>query len=295
VDATRVVTAAGCSGANFLVAAALVRAGDEVIVEQPTYDPLLGACRLMGATIRRIPRRRESGWAVDLDRLRDTLTARTRLVVLTSPHNPSGTPIDRPALLEIGRLAATVGAVVLVDEVYLDGMRLAGAAPAPPPAATLEGPFVSTSSLTKSYGLAGLRAGWIVTTQPALAERLRRTRDVIDNAGSAPADRLAAAAFSRLEILSARTRRILGTNIGLARAFFQAHPALDIAAPPAASVVFPRLHGVDDAGPFIEALLDRGVAVAPGRFFDEPAHFRLSLAGRTDRLEEGLRRIAERL
>jgi aspartate/methionine/tyrosine aminotransferase len=297
VDSSLVVTAAGCSGANFLVAAALVGAGDEVLVEQPTYDPLPGACLLMGASVRRFPRRAEDRWAIDVDALRAALTPRTRLVVVTSPHNPSGALIDRATLLAIGRLAADAGASVLVDEVYLDASRLAAPdAAAPPPAATLAGPFLSTSSLTKSYGLAGLRCGWIVTTSAAIAERLRRTRDVIDNAGSAPADLLGALAFSRLDVLAARTRGILGPNLAIGRDFLRAHPMLEVAGPPQASVVFPRLRGVSDAGPFIDRLLtDHDVAVAPGRFFDAPAHFRVSLAGRTDRLRDGLDRLSRAL
>jgi aspartate/methionine/tyrosine aminotransferase len=185
---------------------------------------------------------------------------------------------------------------VLVDEVYLDVTSLIhGDAPTMHSAARIDGPFVVTNSLTKSYGLAGLRNGWVIAS-PAVAERVRRVRDVVDNANSAPSDRLARLAFSEMPRLADRTRAILGHNLRAARTFFSVHPALEIAHPPMSSVAFPRLRGQADAEPFVGRLLDDyGVAVAPGRFFERPEHFRVSLAGRSESLESGLAKISEAL
>ncbi|HET9370241.1 MAG TPA: pyridoxal phosphate-dependent aminotransferase [Vicinamibacterales bacterium] len=295
VGTDRVAAAQGCSGANFLTVAALVAPGDEVLVEKPTYDPLLGACRLMGARILRFERRFEDGYALDLDAIRRTITPRTRLIIVTTPHNPSGVSIDRAAMRELGAIADRHGATVLADEVYLDGANLVDGAPQRLPAATLDGPFVSTASLTKSFGLAGLRSGWVVA--PAdVAFRVRRTRDVVDNASSGPADRLAGLAWSHIGTLAVRAGRLLSRNVATMRAFLDAHPRLRVAAPPAASVVFPRLDGVGDAGPFVRRLVqEHGVAVAPGDFFDSPAHFRISLAGDGDTLERGLAEMEKAL
>ena len=244
----RVATANGCSGANFLVVAALVGAGDRVLVERPTYDPLTGACRLVGAEVARFERRFETGYGLDLDDLARQITPRTRLIVVTTPHNPSGVGLDRDDLLSLGALAERTGARVLVDEVYLDVASLVRAEHATArSAARLEGPFVVTNSLTKSYGLAGLRSGWIVA--PAdVAERVRRTRDVVDNAGPGPSDRLAALAFEHLPRLADRARRLLGANLERARDFFASEPRLELASPPASSVVFPRTAAPTDAG-----------------------------------------------
>jgi aspartate/methionine/tyrosine aminotransferase len=298
VPADRVATGAGCSGANFLAIAALVSAGDRVVVEQPTYDPLIGACRLMGAEIVRVARRFEPGYAIDLDDLRQALERPARLVVLTTPHNPSGVRLSPEALAAIGALAARAGAHVLVDEVYLDGATIAsGEAATAGSAAALDGPFVVTNSLTKSYGLAGLRCGWIIAA-PDVAERVRRTRDLVDNIGAAPADRLSAFAFARLPQLAERTRAILTANLDHARRFIAAQRDVEVAAPPGSSVMFPRLRDAErgDAGPFVRQLLERhGVAVAPGAFFEAPAHFRVSLAGDPVALERGLAAIAAAL
>lgn len=295
VTPDRVVTAAGCSGANFLAIAATVAAGDDVVIERPTYDPIVGACRLMGATVRHFARRHADAWRLDVDAVARAMTPRTRLIALTRPHNPSGASIAPDELAALGRLAAARGVPVLVDEVYLDAAMLLRPDAPRVAAATLGDIFLSTSSLTKSYGLAGLRTGWVIAA-PDMAVRLRRTRDLIDNAGSAPADLLAAHAFAALPRLTARTRALLEANVRLARAFFDAHPQLELATPPEASVVFPRLAGTDDAGPFVAHLRDRhGVAVAPGAFFDAPAHVRISLAGRTDVLEAGLALVGQAL
>lgn len=292
VDPARVVQAAGCSGANFITIAALVGAGDDVLVERPTYDPLLGAARLMGANITRFERRADNGFRLDLDDVRRAITPRTRLIIVTTPHNPSGVKIDRATMSGLAALAASCGAHVLADEVYLDAACLvAGERETSRSAARLDGPIVVTSSLTKSYGLAGLRSGWAIAPAPT-AERLRLTRDVVDNAGSAPADRLAALAWSLEPQLAERTRALLGGNVARAREFFAAHPAFELPEPPSCSVVFARVTGQQDSERFVQDVLERrGVALAPGRFFEAPAYFRVSLAGRTDALEAGLARL----
>jgi aspartate/methionine/tyrosine aminotransferase len=296
VEANRVATAAGCSGANFITVAALVAAGDHVLVERPGYDPLTAACRLMGARVEHFDRPFDRGYRIDPDDLGRRLTSSTRLVILSTPHNPSGMELGRDTLAAIGALADRAGAHVLVDEVYLDAASLVrGDRPTATSAARLDGPFIVTNSLTKSYGLAGLRSGWMIAA-PAIAERLRRTRDVVDNAGSAPADRLAAFAFTRLPGLAERARTLLSGNLDRAKRFLAIHPELQVGALPGASIIFPRLARETDAGPFVERLrAEHGVAVAPGHFFGAPAHFRLSLGGRTDVLEAGLSRIATAL
>jgi aspartate/methionine/tyrosine aminotransferase len=249
----------------------------------------------MGATVLRLPRRPEDGWRLDLEALGRQVSSRTRLIILTSPHNPSGAPIDGEDLCAVGAIAAGAGALVLVDEVYLDAARAAAGIEAVS-AATLDGPFLVTSSLTKSFGLAGLRCGWIVACTDEVAERIRRTRDVVDNASSAPVDRLGAHAFTHLGALTARARAILGANLAHARSFFDTQESIAVSTPLCASVCFPRLQGVADATTFIARLdAEAGVAVTPGRFFDAPAHFRISLAGRPDRLAEGLDRIRRAL
>ena len=283
VDPSQVTTASGASGANFQVCAALLQSGDDVLVERPGYDPLLGAPRLLGARTVRFERAFDDRYAIDPERVRAALTPRTRLIIVTSPHNPTGAITDASALAEVGRIAESVDAYVLVDEVYLDAAGVSVR-----PASHLGDRFISTSSLTKSYGLASLRSGWALSS-PAVAERIRRARDVIDGTGSVVAERLATLAFDQLPRLAGRANELLSTNGRIMRQFLQSRPELQWVDPGGATVVFPRIRGVDDASRFAERLLsERDTAVVPGRFFEAPAHVRLGFGSATDNVRGGL-------
>lgn len=287
VDPDNVATAVGCSGANFLALAALVENGDEVLFEQPGYDPLAAAAEMLGARVLRFERRFEDGWRLDPERIARALTPRTRVLVISSPHNPSGVLASPEDLSEIGRLADRHRLAVIADEVYLD-LAPAGH----PPAATISPAFVSTNSLTKAYGLASLRCGWALAS-PVVTEGIRRARDVVDVWSAIPADRLSVVAFRNLDRLAERAGRLVEANALLVGSFLARRPEL-ACVPPNATIAFPRFSDGRDAAPFADRLLrERGVAVVPGAFFDLPAHFRIAFGGATEALEEGLRAIDE--
>lgn len=285
-----VTTAAGASGANFQVCAALLEPADDVLVERPAYDPLLAAPRLLGANVRRFERSFESGFDLDPDVIRRALTPRTRLIIVTNPHNPSSVLSSRARLEAVGTIAESAGARVLVDEVYLDAADSDVG-----PAALLGSTFISTNSLTKSYGLAGLRCGWALSS-PDVAERIRRARDVIDGTGSIVAERLAALAFAHLDRLRERAATLLATNTRMMRTFLEARPDLAWVDPRRGTVVFPRVRDVEDTSRFAERLLaERETAVVPGRFFEAPGHVRLGVGGPTDDLAAGLAALSAAL
>jgi len=286
VGADRVTTSGGTSGANCLVFAALLEPGDDVLVERPGYDPLLGAARMFGAQTTRFERRFEDGYALDPALVERAMTPRTTMIVITTPHNPTGVPVDPAALEKIGRIAERHGAVVLVDEVYKD---VTGD---PSPTAASRGDvFVTTSSLTKSYGLSSLRAGWVIASD-RITSRVRRARDVVDGTGSIVAERLAVLAFEHLDALLVRARALLATNKALAAAFLAAHPELEWV-PSAGTIVFPRIRGVADASAFVDRLMkEQRTAVGPGVFFEAPGHFRVGYGGDTDKIRAGLERVS---
>lgn len=291
VEAERVVPAAGTSGANFLAFAALVEPGDEVLVEQPTYEPILAALQALGARIRRFERRAEDGWRHDPDSLRAALTGgRVRLVVLTNPHNPTGVLLDRAETAEIARLTEKAGALLLVDEVYRD-IWFEDA----PPSHVHLGPHVlATSSLTKSYGLSGLRCGWVLCGTRELADRLRLARDFMEAGGSVPSDGLALAAFRQLDRLEGRARSFVEPNLELIGTFLAGHAEwLECVLPARTLMAFPRLRREDDAQPLHDWLRTRETSIVPGRFFDHPAHFRLGFAVRTEDVAAGLGHLAD--
>jgi hypothetical protein len=286
-----VATGTGTSGVNFLACAAMLEPGDEVLVERPGYDPLLAAPRLLGARVTRFDRRFEDGWALDPDRIRAAITPHTGLIVITNLHNPTGVLAGAGALREIGLIAEQAGAYVLADEVYLDALFEGTAMPS----ATLGERFISTSSLTKSYGLAGLRCGWALAA-PDVAERIRRARDIVDGSGAAPAESLAVHAFAQIDRLAARARGLLAGNFRRLRAFIDERPELEWIPPAGGTVAFPRLRGVGNTEPFAARLAERHeTAIVPGRFFEAPAHVRLSFGGRPDVLVRGLEAIGHAL
>jgi hypothetical protein len=287
VETENVATAVGCSGANFLALAALVESGDEILFEQPGYDPLAAAATMLGARVTRFERRFEDGWRLDPDRIAKAVTPSTHVVMLSSPHNPSGALASLDDLGEIARLAERRGLTVLVDEVYLDL-----ASQGHPPAATLSPAFVSTNSLTKAYGLASLRCGWALAS-PEITEKLRRARDVVDVWGPMPADRIAVVAFRYIDRLAERARQIVETNGTLVTSFLAGRHELECV-PSAATIAFPRFADGRDSRPFVERLfLERGVAVVPGAFFDLPSHFRISFGGATNLLDRGLKAVED--
>jgi aspartate/methionine/tyrosine aminotransferase len=291
VSTDSVATAQGTSGANFLVFVAMLQAGDEVLVERPGYDPLVGPVGLLGARVIRFDRRFEDGYRLDPDAVRRAITPRTRLVVVTNLHNPSGVLASDADLDEIGRIAEGVGARVLVDEVYRDSVpgQLARPAGARSPV------FITTSSLTKCYGLAGLRCGWVIAA-PDVAERVKRARDAVDGTGPIPAERLSVLAFEQIDRLAARARSILEPNARVMREFLSSRRDLECLAPAGGTVVFPRLCGVNDASPFVERLArEFDTGVVPGSFFQAPAHVRIGFGCQPDVLAEGLCRLGQAL
>ncbi len=174
VAAEAVVTiSGGTSMANHLAMAAALEHGDEVLIEAPTYDPILAVAEYLGANIKRFPRSFENGFRVDVQELAKQITSRTRLIALTNLHNPSSALVDEETLKQVGEIARSVGARVLVDEVYLEAMFEA----APRSSVHLGPEFIATSSLTKGYGLSGLRCGWILA-EPELAQRMRLLHDI---------------------------------------------------------------------------------------------------------------------
>ena len=287
----QVATATGTSGANFLVCAALLRPGDDVLVELPAYDPLLAVPVLFGANVIRFERRFEEAFRLDLDRVAAALTPRTRLIVITNPHNPTGVLTGADDLCRLASLAERHGCFVLADEIYLDAVP----GVALPVAATLSPRIITTASLTKAYGLAGLRCGWALA-DTMLCEEIRRARDLVDGSGSVLAERTAALAFDRLPEFTARARAILAPNFGRFEAFMAGQPSLDWVVPAGGTVAFPRLRAMVPADAFADRLLrDFETAVVPGRFFQAPAHFRVALGIPEGDLERGLDAIGRAL
>lgn len=287
VDPDCVVAAAGTSFANHLAMAALFEPGDEVVFEQPTYEPMLSTARYLGADLRRFPRRVENGFVIDVRDVERAVTPRTRLIVLCNLHNPSSAFTDEKTLRAIGEIARSVGARVLVDEVYLEALFES----APRSAFHLGKEFVITDSLTKAYGLSGLRCGWILA-EPELARRMWRLNDVFAATAAHPAELLSVIALANLPKIAARAKQILETNRAAVSAFLDRRDDLELKRSGVGTTVFPRLKqgNVDQFEQFLRREYD--TSFVPGRFFEMPQHFRLGMGGDPEMTAEGLRRLS---
>lgn len=296
VTADCVVTAAGTSMANHLAYAAVLEPGDEVLIEEPTYGPLLELAEYFGARVKRLPRRFEDGFAIDVTELERAITRETRLVVLTNLHNPSSAMLDAETLRVVAAIAQRVGARVLVDEAYREvvfdgsapsafriGEQLGG-----------ENPFIVTNSLTKAYGLSGLRCGWILAA-PELARRMWLLNDLFAANNAHPAERMSVMAFDHLERFRARTHALLSANRPLLDAFLDSRADLEVRRPAYGTVMFPRLKSGEARALFALLRENYETTVVPGEFFEMPQHFRIGISGNTDELRGGLERLGTAL
>ena len=281
-----VTISGGTSMANHLAMAAAIEHGDEVLIEQPTYEPLLALAEYFGASIKRFPRSFETGFRVDVDELGKQITPQTRLIILTNLHNPSSALIDEETLRSIGDLANSVNARVLVDEVYLEAMFEA----APRSCVHLGPQFISTSSLTKGYGLSGLRCGWILA-EPELAQRMRTLHDIFGAVGPHPTETLSVVALTKLPKFVARAKAILAANRAVLNDFYDSREELSSEPSRYGTTSFPLLMkgSVDDLWSLLNDKYD--TAFVPGRFFESPQHLRIGMCAEPELFSEGVKRL----
>ena len=289
-DPDCIVESAGTSMANHLAMAAIIEPGDEVLIEHPAYGPILDIADYLQANMKRFRRVEEIGWSIDPDEVRRCITPKTRLIVITNLHNPTSVLTPKSVLRDIGDTAWSVGALVLVDEVYLDAVYEG----TPRTSFHLGPEFVVTSSLTKLYGVSGLRCGWILA-QPELAWKMRRLNDLYSATPVFPGELLSVAAFKHLNLLRERARHIVEADRKLLRDFLAEQSAISAVRTDWGTTSFVRLVN-GDADAFLERLrFEFDTSAVPGRFFEMPDHFRIGMGMNTEMFAEGLNRIGRAL
>jgi aspartate/methionine/tyrosine aminotransferase len=274
-----VLVTAGAASALFIVATSLLSAGDHAVVCAPNYATNLETPRAIGADLETIELRFEQGWQLDIDDLASRLRPETQLVSVTYPHNPTGTTITPGELAEVVALVDRhPTATLLVDETYRE---LAYGEPLPV-AATLSPRVVSLSSMSKTYGLPGLRVGWLVCRDEPLLEAFLAAKEQIFISGAVIDEELTARVLERrhaaLDQVHTKTRK----HLSIVRDWIAGHDAFEWVEPRAGVVCFPRIRpDLDvDTDRFYGTLLDEcGTYVGPGWWFDQdPRFFRLGFA-----------------
>lgn len=272
IEAEHVLVTVGAVSAMFMLAQDRCGPGDHVVLATPCFPPARIVPEGLGARVEAVPLRFEDGYRLPVAALAESFTASTRLVSLASPQNPSGVSFTAEELQELLTVVSdrSPEAVVLVDETYRASAYHQDA-PARS-AAALSGQVVTCSSVSKAHGAPGLRIGWLTTTDPGLHQRLSNTKSVLTSSCSTVDEVLAAALLRRrAEILSPRAQR-LGAALDELERWVEEHPVAHVR-PDAGAVCCVRLDPdvVPDGtvGAFYEALADRDVRVAPGRWFGE--------------------------
>ncbi|MBL8129873.1 MAG: pyridoxal phosphate-dependent aminotransferase [Chloroflexia bacterium] len=274
VGPDQVLVSVGAAGALFTVATALLGAGDRLVVAHPNYASNLETPRAIGAEIISLPLTLEGGFQVDLDHLNALITPGTKLVSLTTPHNPTGAVIPPHDLCEIIRVVEDAGAWLLLDETYRELTDVP-----PPPAVTQSDRVISVSSLSKTYGVPGIRIGWVLCRDAHLMETLLAAKEQIALAHSVVDEAIARAILERREALLPGIRDLVRQHRYLVAAWMASEPWLEWVEPQGGVVCFPRIvagSGVDPAR-FYQVLNKRYATwVGPGHWFEQdPRHFRL--------------------
>lgn len=291
-----VLVTAGAAGALFIISTTLLGLDDHLVVVRPNYATNLETPRAIGCQIDIVDLVFEDGFALDMERLRASLRPNTRLISLTTPHNPTGVCVGREALAAAVALAAEAGCKLLVDETYRDMVY----GEKPQLAATLADHVISVSSVSKAYGIPGVRVGWIVNRDPVLMERFLAAKEQIGICGGTIDEIIAAAAISaRGEFLPALNARLASARDTVAR-WIAEEPALEWVMPEGGCVCFPRIKPsiAVDLDAFYRLLDEEyGVEVGPGHWFEMDRRFmRIGFGWPTaDELEKGLQGISAAL
>ncbi len=290
IDPDCIVTSEGTSMANYLAMATILEPGDEAVIEHPVYGLITDAAAYIGADIRSFARREENGWAVERAAVRAALTPKTKLIVVTNLHNPTSVLTPEDTLGELADLAASIGAILLVDEVYLDAVY----ENTPRTSFLLGKNVVVTNSLTKVYGVSGLRCGWIFA-QPDLARRMRQLNNLFAASAVHPAEIMSVAAFEHLEILRARARRVVDSDRAALAQFLDSNNRIEAARTNFGTTAFARLRSGNTEEFIARVRAEFETSVVPGRFFGSPDHFRIGMGVDHAMFTAGLQRIGAAL
>ncbi len=279
----------GAAGALFIIATTLLEKGDELVVVRPNYATNIETPRAIGAAIRFIDLRFEEKFALDIGKIRAAVSPRTRYISVTYPHNPTGTCLPAEELRELIAVAEENGIYLLVDETYRDmvfGEQL-------PPAATFSPRVISVSSLSKTYGLPGLRTGWILCRDRQLMTTLLAAKEQIHICGPSIDEQVAFHYWQQKDKFFPRIRADIREKFGLVKKWIAQQNDFEWIEPGGGCVGFPRLRRPEegDIDRFYRILLDDyGTYVGPGHWFEMPRHYMRVGFGWPAResLEEGL-------
>jgi aspartate/methionine/tyrosine aminotransferase len=275
VSPDQILVHSGAEEAIFIFMQAFLEPGDHIIVHWPCYQSLFQVAESLGCQVSYWISRNSSGWQLDLNELKDLIQTNTRAIVINTPHNPTGFLMDQQSYRDVYQIAQSHGLTLFSDEVYRESehdplSRL-------PAACDLGDSAVSLGVMSKTYGLAGLRIGWIATQNQDLYQKMAHFKDYTTICNSAPSEFLAEIALRNRESIISRNLEIIINNLVIIEDVFQRYQEVfSWVRPKAGPIAFPKLLG-DDVESFCQRLvIEAGVLLLPGIIFDHPGnHFRI--------------------
>lgn len=297
VTAENVLVTAGATHANVIASLTALEASTadqpSIAVEEPGYEPLFATPQGFGATIQRVHRDPEEGYGLTPDALESSIDESTAMVVISNRHNPSGHMVSRDDLEALAATAREYGASLLVDEVYAPYTQTDDSGPGTafggPTVAGVEGGVV-TNSLTKFFGLGGLRIGWIVADAAFIEQAAGLAYHLPDVAE--PSRALARRTFHDLDAIVEEARARVVSNSAQLAEFVDSRPAIEGPVSDGSTFGFLR-HDSADGDEVHEAAMEEGILVVPGRFYEDRERFRLSVGGTPEEMRAALDRFGE--
>ncbi len=287
VGTQNVMVTVGASEANFIVCLALLEKGDKVIVENPAYQTLAEIPRGLGFEIEVLERRYEDAFEFDLARCLEMMRGGARFAILCNPHNPTGVATSEEDLKEIAKVAEEQDAYLLVDEIFRDIMSEGR----PPLTYSLDERFIVTASISKVFGMGGLRLGWVIARED-LIEKFEGVKEYISVASATPSEQIARLTFMNRKELLERAWGFVQNNRPIVKEWIESNEYVECSTLGVVNFCFPKLIGVDEVEFGRVAAEKYRTLIAPGRFFGLPSHFRLGYGMRTESLEKGLENLS---
>jgi len=291
LSAEGIVATIGASEANFAVVSALVKPGDHVIIEHPTYPSLYEVPRSLGADVTLFSLRYENDFKPDLEELKSLITPKTKLISLTHPNNPTGSMISESTLEKAVEIAESHGIYLMFDETYRElafGDKL-------PAAASLSPRVISISSMSKCYGLPGIRIGWLAAKSKDIIDAVLAIREQVTITNGAVGEEIAVSVLNRKEEFLTRARAHVKRNFAAVTKWIEGRSDLEWIKPEAGVVSLPRITApeINDPEKVYRLLADTyKTFVIPGRCFElDNMFFRLGYGGTLDELKTGLENL----
>jgi aspartate/methionine/tyrosine aminotransferase len=284
-----VLVTTGAIEANYLLFNELLSPGDRVVIVDPAYQQLQSVAKAIGCDVALWKVRRDGEFRLELAELRDLATPGTRMIVINTPHNPTGAMLSAEELREVYSLADELGAWVLSDEAYR-WLDMPGDVPLAPPMRNLGPRAISTGTLSKPFGLPGVRIGWIAAPEEVV-QRCWGLRDYISLSPGKLNDALAVLAFRHRERIIARTREIVAENLPVAEQWFVDNADLVSWTPPRGGLLALMRYELDLPSLELANHLaeDYSVMLAPGSAFGYEGYLRIGIGNEPEVFAEGLR------